>query len=309
MRDEPDTFDWTPDAVRHGTATAPPPGAGEAGGPSRSVVAVPLADVRRDPDANSELVTQALLGTPVQRLAEGPGGAWVYARLPDYEGWVDRATLAAEEAPTSTPADQYVRVTLSTAPLQVMGTEAPAESWTVYAGTVLQRVDAGSGDPVRVALPDGRQGTIAAAAVAPLREQNGPQGEWPAILATAREFLTTPYLWGGMSRQGIDCSGFVQMVYRVHGYGMPRDADQQFNTLPHVVARGAWEPGDLLFFGKGPEAITHVGMYIGNSQVIHASGKGPVPSVQIQSLDPTAPDYAERLVTTYVGARRILRET
>ncbi len=307
MRDEPDTFDWTPDAVRHATATAPPPGADATAETGRSVVAVPLADVRRDPGTQSELVTQALLGTPVQRMAEKPGDAWVYVRLPDYEGWMERTALAVEAA-TAPAADQYVRVTPSTAPLQIMGTSAPAESWTVYAGTLLHRLETEPGGQVRVALPDGRQGTIAATALAPLREQDGPQGAWPAILATAREFLTTPYLWGGMSRQGIDCSGFVQIVYRVHGYGMPRDADQQFNTLPQAVEYGAWQPGDLLFFGKGPAAITHVGMYIGNSQVIHASGKGPVPSVQIQSLDPTALDYAERLVTTYVGARRVLRD-
>jgi cell wall-associated NlpC family hydrolase len=189
----------------------------------------------------------------------------------------------------------------------VRGANGHAATWTVYAGTVLHRLGT-SGDQVRVALPDGREGTIAAAAVSPLHEHGETRGEWPAILETAREFLTTPYLWGGMSREGIDCSGFVQMVYRVHGYLMPRDANQQFETLPHAVERGAWEPGDLLFFGKSPTEITHVGMYIGNQQVIHASGKGPVPSVQIQSLDPAAPDYAERLVTTYVGARRILRD-
>ncbi len=307
MRDEPDSFDWTPDAVRHATATAPPPGADATAETGRSVVAVPLADVRRDPRAESELVTQALLGTPVQRMAEKPGDAWVYVRLPDYEGWMERTALTAPG--TTAPAtDQCIRVTPSTATLQIPRNGTNAESWTVYAGTLLHRLGEEPGEQVRVILPDGRQGTIAAAAVAPLREQDGPQGEWLAILATAREFLTTPYLWGGMSRQGIDCSGFVQTVYRVHGYEMPRDADQQFTTLPQAVEHGAWQPGDLLFFGKGPAAITHVGMYIGNQQVIHASGKGPVPSVQIQSLDPTAPDYAERLVTTYVGARRVLRD-
>lgn len=270
---------------------------------------VPLTDVRRDPAPDSELVTQALLGTPVQRLADDKGGAWTYVRLPDYEGWIDQTALTAEQsAGVGAAPDQYVRVTPSAAILHVMGAGA-AEEWTVYAGTVLHRLGTMPGGEIWLALPDGRQGTITAPAVAPLREHKGPPSEWPAILATAREFLTTPYLWGGMSRQGIDCSGFVQVVYRVHGYGMPRDADQQFAALPQAVARGAWEPGDLLFFGKESGQITHVGLYIGNQQVIHASGKGPVPSVQIQSLDPAAPDYAERLVTTYIGARRVLRET
>jgi cell wall-associated NlpC family hydrolase len=304
-----ETFDWTPDAVRHATATAPPPDATHPRGEGRSVVAVPLTDVRRDPDPASELVTQALLGTPAQRLAADPGGTWVYVRLPDYEGWMEHTALAAERGPgVSAAPDQYVRVVPSTATLQVINAGAAPETWIVYAGTTLQRLGEMPGDKISVALPDGRRAGIAAGAVTSLHEHGGTPGEWPAIQATAREFLTTPYLWGGMSRQGIDCSGFVQMVYQVHGYLMPRDANQQFEKLPQAVERGAWEPGDLLFFGKSPTEITHVGMYIGNQQVIHASGKGPTPSVQIQSMDPTAPDYAERLVTTYVGARRVLRD-
>jgi cell wall-associated NlpC family hydrolase len=307
---EDDTFDWTPDAVRHATATAPPPDAAPLPGEGRSVVAVPLTDVRRDPDPASELVTQALLGTPVQRLAADPGGTWVYVRLPDYEGWVDHTALVAERGPGVAAApDQYVRVAPSTALLHVMSPGTASEPWMVYAGTTLRRLGKPADGTVAVALPDGRRATIAAGAVAPLHEHGGTPGAWPAILATAREFLTTPYLWGGMSRQGIDCSGFVQMIYRVHGYLMPRDANQQFAALPHAVERGTWQPGDLLFFGKSPEEITHVGMYIGDNQVIHASGKGPTPSVQIQSMDPSAPNYAERLVTTYVGARRVLPET
>ena len=94
-----DTFDWTPDAVSHATATAPPLEAVAPPGEGRSVVAVPLTDVRRDPDPASELVTQALLGTPAQQLAADPGGTWVYVRLPDYEGWVDHSALVAERGP------------------------------------------------------------------------------------------------------------------------------------------------------------------------------------------------------------------
>ena len=133
-------------------------------------------------------------------------------------------------------------------------------------------------------------------------------GGLTAVLATAHQFLTTPYLWGGMSVHGIDCSGFVQTIYRVHGYTMPRDADMQFAALPAAVERGAWQPGDLLFFGPSADDITHVGMFVGDNRVIHATAKSSPPSVLVQSLDPTAADYSSRLAGSYVGARRVITD-
>ena len=271
------------------------------------VVAAPITDVRRDPDPTTELVTQALLGTPAAALARDASGAWTQVRLPDYAGWVATAALAPEPQPTvAADPTRYRRVGAVTATLQVTNPDGAAERWTVFAGTLLQPAEPPTGETVIVHLPDGRSGVIAGAALTPLLEYQGRRGDIAAVLATARQFLTTPYLWGGMSVHGIDCSGFVQTIYRVHGYTMPRDADMQFAALPTAVERGAWQPGDLLFFGPSAADITHVGMFVGDDRVIHATAKSSPPSVLIQSLDPAAADYSARLAGTYVGARRVI---
>ncbi|SDL50785.1 Cell wall-associated hydrolase, NlpC family [Franzmannia pantelleriensis] len=90
------------------------------------------------------------------------------------------------------------------------------------------------------------------------------------ILANAQQALGTPYRFGGNTREGLDCSGLVEMAYRAAGIRVPRTADDQFRQLPQVDEA---RPGDLLFFGSGRKA-THVGIYQGDRQMIHAPGRG-----------------------------------
>lgn len=105
-----------------------------------------------------------------------------------------------------------------------------------------------------------------------------------AILATARSYLGTPYLWGGKTTKGIDCSGFTQMVFKQHGYRLPRDSYQQAEIGQQLTLREA-KAGDIAFFqrkAEGNTKVVHVGIYLGNGQIIHADGR-----VRINRLDAT----------------------
>lgn len=93
------------------------------------------------------------------------------------------------------------------------------------------------------------------------------------ILTTANHFLNAPYLWGGRSLFGIDCSGFTQVVFKIHGKKLNRDASQQAKQGETVAFRSAALGGDLAFFDNEEGRITHVGIMLNNDQIIHASGK------------------------------------
>jgi len=100
------------------------------------------------------------------------------------------------------------------------------------------------------------------------------------LITYANSFVGTPYLWGGRSPFGIDCSGFVQMVYKLNGYKLDRDSHQQSNLGSALSFIEESEPGDLAFFDNDEGKIIHVGIIMENNKIIHASGK-----VRIDGID------------------------
>ena len=119
------------------------------------------------------------------------------------------------------------------------------------------------------------------------------------IVATAKQYLGTPYVYGGSSPRGFDCSGFMYYLYGQYGYSLWRGAGGQWNHNGTKVDKSDLQPGDLVFFSDSVDPIGHVGMYIGNNQFIHASsGKG---CVVITSLSSSY--YANH----YTGAKRIIQ--
>lgn len=266
-------------------------------------VAVGVADVRRDPDATSEQVTQALLGASAIPLETSPNG-WTRIRLVDYEGWIRDEQLAA-------PARSAARVAVVTATHTPLYTSwrGKASDEEVFATTILPVAAAGQraqSGRVRVALPGGRTGWVDAAAVdqRPADDPFPTRGPETAV-ALARQLLGVPYLWGGVSQRGIDCSGLAQLAYRAAGAIIPRDADQQYEGMPFVVDRSSVRLGDLVFFASNG-AVTHVGIALDNMTLLHASGSGE--SVIITSLDPAEGGYPARLAGMYAGARRAFTE-
>jgi gamma-D-glutamyl-L-lysine dipeptidyl-peptidase len=252
---------------------------------SMQVVVVPVANMYSAPSDKSDVVSQAIYGSNVILLAAR--GEWSKIQTDDhYKGW--------------TPS-RYLRLIQSGAGYAMSGATVQVESLfanvyreadvtrhkpavTIPFAVRLEVIAEGKGKDegwIQVRLPDKRSAWIQSADVV-----SDPK---PLSIAEsielAKRFLGLPYLWGGRSSYGFDCSGFTQMLVRARGVNLPRDADQQaaWKTVAKVE-RNDLEPGDLLFFGSSPAKITHTGMYIGDSQFIQASTNGH-PVVQISRLD------------------------
>ncbi|MFI5273776.1 MAG: NlpC/P60 family protein [Ktedonobacterales bacterium] len=270
-----------------------------ADGAATQAVAVGVANVHREPDAAAELVTQALLHTPARVLTTGAG--WTRVRLPDYEGWVPASALAA----LPETSDRVAVVTAPKAALSVATERDAQASEAVYATTVLPLLGAARVGWLPVALAGGRAGHIAAGDVA-LRPaiQPFPAGGAPAAVAHALRYRDVPYLWGGTTIEGVDCSGLVQLCWRAAGATIPRDADQQFEALAYIAGRGELRAGDLVFFAA-EGAITHVGLMLDHARYIHAKG-APQSAVIVSSFDPNSVESLPRLTAMYAGARRVL---
>jgi cell wall-associated NlpC family hydrolase len=118
------------------------------------------------------------------------------------------------------------------------------------------------------------------------------------LVRTAQSFLGVPYLWGGASADtGFDCSGLTMTIYQLNGFDIPRTSGEQFATGA-PVGRSSLEKGDLIFFAKQGNKVSHVGIYAGDGQFIHAPGKGN--RIRKDSL---SRDYYRRI---YLGARSYL---
>jgi cell wall-associated NlpC family hydrolase len=229
-----------------------------------AVCRVPLAPLRAEPVHKSEMISQLLLAEAASILEEEKEFIKVQCVSDGYEGWCQRTQLVITDTWTNTPSHLYTadwinRVTINDVPAQVpVGTPVMDEENAKRLSGLL-RID------YRQAA------TWNAAAAKPVAD---------AIRSRAELFLNTPYLWGGRSVFGIDCSGFTQGVYRFFNIPLLRDAYLQASQGEVVGFLQEARCGDLAFFDNAEGRINHVGMLLNDHEIIHSSG-----NVRIDKID------------------------
>jgi len=279
-----------------------------------ALAAVAVANLRAEPRHSSELVTQVLMGTPLR--VKTRQGSWFLVQTPEsYLGWVDGGGMQrfSREELDARRQRPHLVVLLPQVPLLEEPREDAAIVGDLALGGKVAHLEGGS--PAgwhAVEVPGGQRGFVQSHTVAPFEAwAQGLRVEPEGVVQTALQFRGVPYLWGGTSVRGFDCSGFTKTVYLMHGLILPRDASQQIREGITVDASRQWErliPGDLLFFGVPAtdgraERVIHVGLWIGNNRFIHASGQ-----VRINSVDPVDPDFDAFEVGRYLRTQRLVPE-
>jgi cell wall-associated NlpC family hydrolase len=265
------------------------------------LIEVSVAGIQKEPSHAAELVTQAVMGERVRVLAVADEGRWLRVRLPDgYEGWL-RSWLAAPDR-AGWPGSRVAEIDAPWTWVYPNAGHRDEPVSDVVIGTRL----AATGRAVRgwqpVELPDGRTGVVACDDLLRGRPIGGARprrpARAPALLATARRFLGVPYVWGGKSPKGFDCSGLTQLVHELHGLELPRDSkDQDAWMARHARAIAdplAVPPGGLLFFGAAGRPVSHVGFSLGEGRFLHSQGR-----VRQQTLDPSKPEYHKDLAAVF----------
>ena len=275
-----------------------------------AVVNLSVANIRSQPGDAAELATQALLGMPVNVLEKRDG--WFLIQTPDdYIAWVDEWGIKRMDKANLNDWLKMKKIIYAN-PFGFSYSRPDKSSQTVsdlIAGDML-RTDGEDGNYFKAIYPDGRKAYVSKEEAKDYEiwlSQAKPTAE--NLLATARKLMGLPYLWGGTSFKGVDCSGFTKTVFFLNGIIIQRDASQQVNSGELINTDDSYDglqPGDLLFFGrraneKISEKVSHVAVYLGNLEYIQSSGM-----VRTSSFQSSHPDYNKRRASMLLRGRRYL---
>jgi gamma-D-glutamyl-L-lysine dipeptidyl-peptidase len=230
-----------------------------------------LVSVRKEPSDKAEQVTQLLFGDHYHITEKSKDGKWlkILSYYDEYNGWIDAKQhhLITEDyynyinqAEFKITTDITSSLLYNKSPVAIlMGSIIPISSSELFK---MEEQFAFNGDTKNV----------------------GQKREFEFLKAIAQKYVNAPYLWGGKSPFGIDCSGFTQMVFKICGYKLLRDSSQQALQGRAVKGLPEYLPGDLAFFNNTEGAITHVGILLDKDRIIHASGRVRVDNITEEGI-------------------------
>ncbi len=233
-----------------------------------------IIPVRSEASEKSEMVTQILFGEHFQILEEAEGWSRVQLAFDEYQGWVDSKMI------TPISKDNYEKhneffAAVANDTFNLVFQEEDYSNKLIVPGSSLPFCNQ---KEKSFYIGDKKyfyKGTINGKNTNNIRE---------AIIESALTYFNAPYLWGGRTPYGIDCSGFTQIVYKLNGMAIPRDASQQVNLGTTLTFVEEALPGDLAFFDNEEGRITHVGIIWDRHKIIHASGKVRIDNVDHQGI-------------------------
>jgi len=290
--------------------------AGQLGDRLWGISCLSVASAREQPDHKAEMGTQVLMGEVVRVWKRSTNAvfAWYLTQAADgYVAWLEKGAFVRctrEQADAWNRGPLLMVTAFEDRILEQPQADAQPVSDVVMCDLVKQTGE--QGDWYKVELPDERAGFLPKQAAQDYEAwKRARQPTAGNIERTARRFMGRPYLWGGNSPKGFDCSGFVRTVFFLNGLDLMRDASEQARqgvAVPLDADLSQLKKGDLLFFGhrarrRKPERVTHAGIYLGDKLFIQSSER-----VRISSLDPASPLCDEYRIRSLLAARRVLPE-
>ena len=267
------------------------------------IVNVSVTPMREEPRHSSQMVDQAIMGNIVRLLKSD--NSWYLAQTHyDYVGWINKSGLFVTNE--SGKNDWQEKADKSFTGLQNLILSEPDDNSLPISDIVLNNVvisEPYDKNWSLIHLPDGREGYLKSKSLRYFNTKSQNNIRSGDIISDAKRMMGTPYLWGGNSTKGNDCSGFTQTVFKANNIQIPRDARQQALIGTPILPSQDWSnilPGDLLFFGR-EDKVTHVGISLGQKDFIHQGGK-----VGINSLDKASPEFNKGRFESFLFVRRVL---
>ncbi|MCB0282888.1 MAG: C40 family peptidase [Calditrichaeota bacterium] len=267
-----------------------------------AITSVSVANIRRDPRHSAEMVDQSIMGRPLKLLKYVRGGWYMIQTHYGYIGYIQRGQLTRMDKKSLDEWQNAPAIRMTALSGQIFSKpDEESEPVSDFVINVQLKKTGSTKDWIQVELPRGKQGYVEKEdAVDASADQKLTLGR---IMHTAHSMMGVPYLWGGNSSKGNDCSGFTQTVFNANGVQLPRDARQQVLVGEEIIPNDDFSnirPGDLLFFGS-EKRITHVGISIGGDEFIHQAGY-----VHISSLNPEKENYSAYRKGQFQKAKRVI---